>query len=95
MNTAWQPIESAPRNGRKLLLWREDCGVQMGKWMAPCDFLDESYAEKFSENNWFEPDWFICDYEGSYRMSNDWLPTHWMPLPEGPAEQTEADLKRA
>ena len=81
----WQPIETAPKTGRTLLLgyhnalgkWR----TLRGEWMS---------AERIDE--WEEPEG--CD-EGWYETSvenddipNCWPtnPTHWMPLPEPPVQ---------
>ena len=83
---AWQPIETAPKDGTEILLWRADAGVMLGRWIAPCDFLAE--AEWNGEwGDWEEPDWFGADfYIAGYRISNDGEPTDWMPLSAGPGQ---------
>lgn len=66
----WQPIDTAPKDGTKLLLARyvgnplHDSALW---WMAA-----GAWSEKYQ--NWNDtntPDAFVC-------------PTHWMPLPEPP-----------
>lgn len=83
----WQPIETAPKTGRTLLLgylneagkWR----TVRGQWMS-ADYIDM---------NWEDPD-DPAGSEGWYETAvnadeipNCWAvtPTHWMPLPQPPA----------
>jgi len=82
----WQPIETAPKDGRTLLLgYRNSHGnwrTVRGQWMS------EDYIEEF----WEEPDngspgWFEDSVEAD-DVPNCWPiePTHWMPLPPAPKE---------
>lgn len=83
----WQPIETAPKTGRTLLLgylnragnWR----TVRGQWMSS-EYIDQ---------HWEDPD-DPGDLEGWYETSveaddtpNCWhiKPTHWMPLPAAPS----------
>ena len=81
----WQPIETAPKTGRTLLLgypngagkWR----TVRGKWIS----------DAYIEQNWEEPDdaeagWYETSVEAE-DVPSCWLitPTHWMPLPAAPA----------
>ena len=86
----WQPIETAPKTGRTILLgytnthgnWR----TMLGRWFS---------QEEINET-WDEPK--DCDgLEGWYETSveaddvpNCWAtePTHWMPLPAAPKGET-------
>ena len=80
----WQPIETAPKDGTRLLFWDGVCH-KVGHWR------DESYKEerfvKEKTNGdriykWFTVDlghWDIDDYEIN--------PTHWMPLPTPPSRR--------
>lgn len=68
----WQPIETAPKDGTRILAYdikdAEDTQPQIALWLA--------HAE--------EPGWYISlDHQA---MNGDlWNPpTHWMPLPEPP-----------
>lgn len=81
----WQPIATAPKDGRTLLLgyfnshgkWR----TMRGQWMS-ADYIAE---------NWEEPDngvegWHETSVEAD-ETPNCWYtePTHWMPLPAAPS----------
>ena len=82
-NCEWKSIETAPKNGRTLLLgyfnsagkWR----TTRGQWMSQ-DYIDE-YAEDpdFMSPGWYETT--IEDDDGKCWPIN---PTHWMPLPPPP-----------
>lgn len=85
----WQPIETAPKDGRTLLLgqfnplgkWRTMCG----QWMSE-DYIDESWEDP----DGVEPGWFETAVEAE-DPPNCWSiePSHWMPLPEPPVSQGE------
>lgn len=82
----WQPIETAPRDRTEILMFREDCGVFLARWISPSEFLiDGDPSDHFSnEDSWYEPDWFGADFVSGYRVTNDGEPTHWQPLPSPP-----------
>jgi hypothetical protein len=73
----WQPMESAPKNGRTVLLglhnrlgnWR----TFRGCWLSQTDIDDD-----FEEPELFEPGW----YETAEETEECWpvSPTHWRPL---------------
>jgi hypothetical protein len=88
--TVWQPIETAPKTGRTLLLgylnsagkWR----TVRGQWMS------EAYiSEQWEEPDDAEPGWYETSVEAD-DPPNCWPiePTHWMPLPAAPAESNGA-----
>jgi Lar family restriction alleviation protein len=88
--TVWQPIETAPKTGRTLLLgylnsagkWR----TVRGQWMS------EVYiSEQWEEPDDAEPGWYETSVEAD-DAPNCWstTPTHWMPLPAAPAESNGA-----
>lgn len=72
----WKGIESAPRDGKRILLWGP--GVWIGYW-------DENAAQGDGKDD--SPGWqiFRCDMDEWYSFCMD-NPTHWMPLPEPPKE---------
>lgn len=74
-----QPIHTAPKDGRKLLLW------------GTAQFAGQPSAPKWSIGFfWFdadhpaEPGQWVTDTENYY--TDDLFPTHWLPLPEGPSD---------
>ena len=75
----WQPIETAPKDGSCVLVFP-------GIWNnTPCSIArwdDNKYA-----NN-PRPFWRRLDAMGSVSRSLYNPPTHWMPLPEPPTEET-------
>lgn len=78
----WKPIETAPKDGTEILVWREDAGILLARWIAPFDFLTEKESENIPNAD--EPDWFCADFVSGDRLSNSGLPTYWMPLPAAP-----------
>ena len=75
----WQPIETAPKDGTKILVGRDGHQTTTGVWVEDkgrtlVPDLNEPYWEKFDHSWWdvvfSEDEWFS--------------PTHWMPLPEPP-----------
>lgn len=82
----WQPIETAPKDGTRIVLGRRDWDVfpaaywgdidgdegAFGAWLFVNDFCTGLPGETGTELGWSE------DIEAG------WMPTHWMPLPEAP-----------
>jgi hypothetical protein len=67
----WQPIETAPRDGKENVLLFDGKTVSAGGWTTDLDAGAE-YEGQLGMFGW----WWI---EGG-----DCAPTHWMPLPEPP-----------
>lgn len=80
----WQPIETAPRDGRQILAWFPE-GQHAPQ--AGDDYYDGPYFVGMvatSSYGVYEPypDCFMAvNYEGGLPFGG---PTHWMPLPEPP-----------
>jgi hypothetical protein len=80
----WQPIETAPKDGRTVLLgyhnshgkWR----TMRGQWMSQ-EYIDEN----FEEPDMATPGWYETSVEAD-DIPSAWFtePTHWMPLPPAP-----------
>jgi hypothetical protein len=86
---SWQPIATAPKTGRKVILFYLNRNslprTVMARWVT-----DEEAAETDGEGVGLEAGWYECIdnwdeytevaiYEGE--------PTHWMPLPEAPRKE--------
>ena len=83
----WRPIETAPKNGDEVLLYREDAGIFLGRWTAPIDFLTEREMERsgLDEESANAGGWFYADFVQGDRFEEP--PTHWMPLPSPPKQE--------
>lgn len=78
----WQPIETAPRDGELILLSNSD-GVWVGKYTPV-------YASGFvPQNKWSS--WLLN--HDHFKCSKSINPTHWMPLPESPEDNTNKVFK--
>lgn len=80
----WQPIETAPKDGRDMLLWHPQFGILMGHW----DHVGTS--DWWAVYAWPQPmHSHPCEGWFSPFMESDGVdgvdPTHWMPLPAPPA----------
>lgn len=76
--TAWQPIETAPKDGTKILIGRQ-------YWVHAAYFGPAQHA--FSANSDETYPWVILDAtNGTNAMLDDaeYGPTHWQPYPEPP-----------
>ncbi len=71
---AWHPIDTAPRDGTRVLLWddKRDIAVS-GVWW---------YEPTMNTPNGYEPGWegWSCDEDLIIWDDPDDQPTHWMPL---------------
>jgi hypothetical protein len=85
---SWQPIATAPKTGRKVIL----CYLNrhslprtvMARWVT-----DEEAAETDGEGVGLEAGWYECidNYEYTEVAICEGEPTHWMPLPEAPRKE--------
>ena len=73
--TQWQPIETAPRDGTAILVYRSDMGVFSAHYVSPCEFIEDGDDE---------PGWFSTN---GHDLSGNDMPTHWMPIPQPPKDQ--------
>jgi len=74
--STWQPIETAPRDGTSILV------IQAGEFKPGVPY--ESTVVAWSSVDDFEG-WLSCEDCGPVNP-RDWALTHWMPLPEPPAD---------
>lgn len=73
--TSWQPIETAPRDGKWILAVKKNFIPAVARW-------DKSRGSF----EFMEPDYYAEEehYLAYLDQTDPWDPTHWMPLPEPP-----------
>ena len=70
----WRPIETAPKDGTKVLVYDESYGLPQKAWFGKDHFDEEHEGWLFGDG-----DDYSC---GLYFTPIN--PTHWMPLPKPP-----------
>jgi hypothetical protein len=77
----WQPIETAPKDGTRVLVYGVPLSYDGSDYGEPAGI---SVAEYVSHNNaGTEKAWYLPDY---YCYDTSYEATHWMPLPSPPEE---------
>lgn len=78
-----QTIETAPKDGSEILVWREDCGWLIASYTSLDAFpMTQSELDELDEETLFQKDWFT--QFGQHRLEGSEVPTHWMTLPDAP-----------
>lgn len=92
---AWQPIETAPKDGRKVILFylnsHNKARTVMARWLT-----DEEAAETDGDGVGLENGWYECiDNWGDYTevAIHEGDPSHWMHLPKAPAARSTTGSK--
>lgn len=87
--TAWRPIDTAPMNGTRVMLYG-DGRVTVGSWIREREVMASTYHHTTGVYLGSFPS---GDIEPAYWESHDGgfteehPPTHWMPLPQPPREK--------
>lgn len=79
----WQPIDTAPMH-REVLVWRGDTGAMLAMYTSLDQFVPEYKHGEYSDKDLYSMDWFCAGFDDGWRLEGDDVPTHWMPLPDGP-----------
>ena len=72
----WKPIETAPKDGTRILGW-DGCEVVT---------LDYQPPYRYPEHLEYKEIWY---QESDSGRASVFYPTHWMPLPEPPMEELQ------
>ena len=82
----WLPIESAPKDGTRIMLWNGGDEPVFAHWDTSLEWGKGSRPV----NDWVS-DWLTVDgYDaGADRVHS---PTHWQPLPSDPGESSSEDV---
>jgi hypothetical protein len=75
----WQPIETAPKDGSVILLWRYY--PIAGKWVDGAEYECEFVALGSA----------YCQFEKNGAYGEDAAVSHWMPLPPPPEAASQPD----
>ncbi len=75
----WQPIETAPKDGSKILLYGVEQFVNMPE---PLWKLSNMLC-----GHWFDNGWVFCHLDDNSIVFWSNIPTHWQPLPNPPEKK--------
>lgn len=75
-NSGWQPIETAPKDGTKVLVYDESYGLPQKAWFGKDHFKEEYEGWLFGDGDDYSCGLYFTPIE----------PTHWMPLPKPPTK---------
>lgn len=92
---AWQPIESAPKTGRKVILFYKN-RLHVGRTVIARWLTDEQATEIDGDGVGLEGGWYECiDNWDDYTevTIHEGEPSHWMPLPAPPIEALRQALE--
>ena len=84
--SAWQPIETAPRDGTDVQLWSKRALCPVYGHYNSAEYFEKEYGDK----NYMEEGWYYSfkypfdEVLPEYTLEN---PTHWMPLPQSPEDE--------
>jgi hypothetical protein len=85
---AWQPIESAPKTGRKVILFYKN-RLNVGRTVIARWLTDEQATEIDADDVGLEGGWYECidNWDDFTEVAiHEGEPSHWMPLPAPPIE---------
>jgi hypothetical protein len=71
----WQPIETAPKDGTRVIIVLDECNQE--RWVDIAKYGKERPLG--CHTNW----------QNGYGQGYSWRPTHWMPLPKPPLSKIE------
>ena len=90
---AWRPIESAPKTGRKVILFYKN-RLNVGKTVIARWLTDEQATEIDVDDAGLESGWYECiENWGDFTdvVIHEGEPSHWMPLPAPPIEAKQGE----
>lgn len=79
----WQPIETAPRDGTRVMLWRGFTAIGSWSEMVIAEWVDDAWRwPDHHDNPSTHGDWSEENIADGYEDAKSF--THWMPLPSPP-----------
>jgi len=94
---AWQPIESAPKTGRKVILSYKN-RLNVGRTVIARWLTDEQATEIDADDVGLEGGWYECidNWDDFTEVAiHEGEPSHWLPLPAPPIEALRQALETA
>lgn len=79
----WQSIETAPKDGTEVIGYRKDAGVFLIRWTSPESFCTDEELGALGDSGYVES-WWYADFVAGGRLEGSEVPTHWMPMLNGP-----------
>jgi hypothetical protein len=82
----WQPIETAPKDGKKIILYYKNRN-NFGRTVMGCWVTEEQANETDTDDVGLEAGWYeqIDNWDDYSQIAiHEGEPTHWMPLPKPP-----------
>lgn len=79
--SAWQPIESAPKDATSVIV----CAVGDGRQVVG----EAYYRDEHPERGWWWANMSWGDYHADTLEAGGFVVTHWQPLPEPPTKEGE------
>jgi len=87
----WQPIETAPKDGRKIFIYRhgwEEAPIAIWGEHPDNPVVSHDHKEVYM-SGWISDSWAMHGLEEGFigwdeDIEDRNMPTHWMPLPEPP-----------
>jgi len=76
----WQPIETAPKDGTKVLIVNSDGAIDVAGYVVQWDEHSE-LVRKARDGDVYRT---VREDTGYWDTETAYWPTHWMPLPEAP-----------
>jgi hypothetical protein len=92
---AWQPIESVPKTGRKVILFYKN-RLNVGRTVIARWLTDEQATEIDADDVGLEGGWYECidNWDDLTEVAiHEGEPSHWMPLPAPPIEALRQALE--
>jgi hypothetical protein len=81
--TSWQAIDTAPKDGTKIFIWRKEWNCAPVAWRDVIDGKDGVFgAWAFDDTLCFGVSDGILGWQED--IDDGCMPTHWMPIPESP-----------
>lgn len=87
---AWRPIDSAPKDGTAIDVWRDEGGRETVYWGYPPHECGEMGGLCDSDWHSIRAAGWVCNTFGEFLGRNHNPFTHWQPLPTGPSSTPDA-----